>query len=278
MVRRRVADQVFLARREHVSLRRTLPRRAARGAKSKGVLPRASTTLRDRSGAGLDRHPTPTTIWPMRCRDRGSGDGDRPRPLCRRHFLPHQLDMRIARSPVACGMIVAVETGAARALPGVAAVWTAADVADVLPIDFREGRIERLEPYRQPVLARDRVRYVGEPVAAVFAADPYVAEDAADLIDTGSRRCRRCSMPRPRPESSRPAAAPRPPSCARAMATLRPQWRPPGRWSNSTFRLAATPAFRSKPGVRSAATTPRATSSNCMAPPRCRTGCATCLP
>src|SRR5262249_53716939 len=38
------------------------------------------------------------------------------------------------------------------------------------------------EPYRQPVLAIERVRYVGEPVAAVFASDPYVAEDAADLV------------------------------------------------------------------------------------------------
>jgi aerobic carbon-monoxide dehydrogenase large subunit len=95
----------------------------------------------------------------------------------------HQLHMRIVRSPVAHGVIVAVATAAARALPGVADVWTAADVAAVPPIDFREGRIERLEPYRQPVLAYDRVRYVGEPVAAVFAADPYVAEDAADLVD-----------------------------------------------------------------------------------------------
>ncbi|MDB5651982.1 MAG: xanthine dehydrogenase, molybdenum binding subunit apoprotein, partial [Hyphomicrobiales bacterium] len=45
------------------------------------------------------------------------------------------------------------------------------------------GKIEKLEPYRQPVLARGRVRYVGEPVAAVFAIDPYVAEDAADLVE-----------------------------------------------------------------------------------------------
>src|SRR6185369_13190513 len=40
-----------------------------------------------------------------------------------------------------------------------------------------------LEPYRQPVLAKDMVRYVGEPVAVVFADNPYVAEDAADLVD-----------------------------------------------------------------------------------------------
>jgi aerobic carbon-monoxide dehydrogenase large subunit len=96
--------------------------------------------------------------------------------------FPHQLHMRIARSPLAHGAIVAVDTAAARALPGVVAVWTAQDIADVPPIDFREGRIERLEPYRQPVLASGKVRYVGEPVAAVFATDPYVAEDAADLV------------------------------------------------------------------------------------------------
>jgi aerobic carbon-monoxide dehydrogenase large subunit len=96
--------------------------------------------------------------------------------------FPHQLHMRIARSPFAHGALVAVDTTAARALPGVVAVWTAQDIADVPPIDFREGRIERLEPYRQPVLASGKVRYVGEPVAAVFAIDPYIAEDAADLV------------------------------------------------------------------------------------------------
>jgi aerobic carbon-monoxide dehydrogenase large subunit len=96
--------------------------------------------------------------------------------------FPHQLHMRLVRSQVAHGGIVAIDTAPARAMSGVVAVWTAADIAEVPPIDFREGRIERLEPYRQPVLATDRVRYVGEPVAAVFATDPYVAEDAADLV------------------------------------------------------------------------------------------------
>jgi len=96
--------------------------------------------------------------------------------------FPHQLRMRVVRSPVAHGRIVAIDAAVARATPGVIAIWTAADIMDVPPIDFREGRIERLEPYRQPILAIERVRYVGEPVAAVFATDPYVAEDAADLV------------------------------------------------------------------------------------------------
>ena len=96
--------------------------------------------------------------------------------------FPHQLHMRIVRANHAHGRIAAIDTSAARALPGVVAVWSAADIADIPPIDFREGRIPALEPYRQPVLATDKVRYVGDPVVAVFAEDPYVAEDAADLV------------------------------------------------------------------------------------------------
>jgi aerobic carbon-monoxide dehydrogenase large subunit len=96
--------------------------------------------------------------------------------------FPHQLYMRIIRSADAHGLLTAVDTTQARKLPGVIAVWTERDVRDLPLIDFREGPIERLAPFRQPVLARDRVRYVGEPVAAVFAVDPYVAEDAADLV------------------------------------------------------------------------------------------------
>ena len=96
--------------------------------------------------------------------------------------FPHQLHMRVARASIAHGKIVSIDVSAARALPGVFAVWTAADIPDVPPVDFREGRIEKLEPYRQPVLATGRVRYVGDPVAVVFAEDPYIAEDAADLI------------------------------------------------------------------------------------------------
>ncbi len=94
----------------------------------------------------------------------------------------HQLHMRVVRSAHAHGRIVAIDTGAARAAPGVVAVWTAADVAGIPPIDFRLTRVEGLEPYRQPVLAAGRVRYVGEPLAVVFAVDAYAAEDAADLV------------------------------------------------------------------------------------------------
>ena len=96
--------------------------------------------------------------------------------------FPHQLHMRVVRSPYAHGIVKQIDTAAARALAGVVAVWTAADIADLPPIEFREGPIAKLAPFRQHVLAGDRVRYVGEPVAAVFATDAYVAEDAAELV------------------------------------------------------------------------------------------------
>src|SRR6516162_150384 len=96
--------------------------------------------------------------------------------------FPHMLHMRLVRSAHAHGRIMSIDAGAALKLAGVVAVWTSADVSEIPPIDFRLTRIEGLAPYRQPILARQRVRYVGEPVAAVFAIDPYVAEDAADLV------------------------------------------------------------------------------------------------
>ncbi|MCK1387583.1 xanthine dehydrogenase family protein molybdopterin-binding subunit [Bradyrhizobium sp. 21] len=95
---------------------------------------------------------------------------------------PGQLHMRVVRSPVAFGRILGVETAEAAALEGVVAIWTTDDVAELPPIDFRQMGLEALAPYRQWVLARDYVRYVGDPVAVVVAVDPYVAEDAADLV------------------------------------------------------------------------------------------------
>ena len=89
--------------------------------------------------------------------------------------FPGQWCMRVVRSSVAHGTIKSIDVTAARKLPGVRAVWTAADVAHIPPIPFRLTGLKRLEPYRQPVLARDIVRYVGEPVAAVFAENAYLA-------------------------------------------------------------------------------------------------------
>ena len=97
--------------------------------------------------------------------------------------FPGQWIMRVVRSPVAHGTIKSIDARAALALPGVHAVWTAADIAHIPPIPFRLTGLKALEPYRQPVLAIDTVRYVGEPVAVVFADDQYVAEDAAELVE-----------------------------------------------------------------------------------------------
>jgi carbon-monoxide dehydrogenase large subunit len=95
----------------------------------------------------------------------------------------NQLHMRVVRAAHAHGKIISIDVSRALALPGVFAVWTFADICDVAPIDFREGRIEHYEPFRQTILAKDYVRYVGEPVAAVFAENIYIAEDAADLVE-----------------------------------------------------------------------------------------------
>ena len=96
--------------------------------------------------------------------------------------FPDQLHMRVVRSQHAHGDIVAIDADAARAMPGVVAVWTGEDLRDLPPIDFRDPAPKELQPYRQPALAQHRVRYVGEPVAAVFAEHAYIAEDAAALV------------------------------------------------------------------------------------------------
>jgi aerobic carbon-monoxide dehydrogenase large subunit len=112
---------------------------------------------------------------------------DRPLLLGQARFaadvsFPRQLHMRMVRSNIAHGRLRSIDMGAALAKEGVHAVWTAAEVSDIPPIGFRLTRINGLEPYRQRLLATDRVRYIGEPVAALFAEDPYLAEDAAELV------------------------------------------------------------------------------------------------
>jgi carbon-monoxide dehydrogenase large subunit len=97
--------------------------------------------------------------------------------------FPGELHMRVVRSPYAHGRLRGIDTAKARAAPGCIALWTFAEVADIPPIEFRPTRVKGLDPYRQRVLAHETVRYVGEPIAAVFAEDPYRAEDAAELVE-----------------------------------------------------------------------------------------------
>ncbi len=78
------------------------------------------------------------------------------------------------RSPLAHARITGIDAAAAREAPGVVAVLTAADTADLpAPGD---------EPMTEPLLASDRVRYVGEAVALVITEDSYRGVDAAELV------------------------------------------------------------------------------------------------
>ena len=100
--------------------------------------------------------------------------------------LDRQLTMSVVRSPVSHGVLLGVETSEATSLPGVEAVFTTDDLIETLGhvprIPPRVSFDETVLPYLQPILAQDRVRYTGEPLAVVVAEDRYVAEDAAELV------------------------------------------------------------------------------------------------
>ena len=91
--------------------------------------------------------------------------------------VPHMLHAKVLRATVAHGRIRTIDVSAARAMPGVFAVYTGEDIRKLIA-----------EPYYgpafhdQPILALDKVRHVGEPVAVVLATDVHVAETAAQSI------------------------------------------------------------------------------------------------
>ncbi len=88
----------------------------------------------------------------------------------------------ILRSSVAHGRIRAIEAAAALALPGIHAAITAADIGEVPKIPLRHEPLPAFKAYEQPVIAVDKVRYVGEPIAVVVADTAALAEDALDAI------------------------------------------------------------------------------------------------
>jgi aerobic carbon-monoxide dehydrogenase large subunit len=89
----------------------------------------------------------------------------------------------ILRSQVAHGRIVSVDASAAKKRPGVHAVITAADMPGGVPIiPMRLQPLPEFKPYEQPVLAYDKVRYVGEPIAVVLAESVAAGEDALESI------------------------------------------------------------------------------------------------
>jgi CO/xanthine dehydrogenase Mo-binding subunit len=95
--------------------------------------------------------------------------------------LPGMLHGRIVRSPLPSARITRIDVTAARALPGVVAVLTAADVPSNRITELASGGLAELR-VAMPVLAEDRVRYMGEPVAVVAAVTPQIACEAAELV------------------------------------------------------------------------------------------------
>ncbi|EXU69434.1 xanthine dehydrogenase [Streptomyces sp. PRh5] len=94
--------------------------------------------------------------------------------------LPGMLHAQFVRSTVAHGTITGIDLTRVRQVPGVVAAFTAADL-ELGDITAQLGRpLSEFVPTAMPVLARDRVRYVGEPVAVVVARDPYLAEDGLE--------------------------------------------------------------------------------------------------
>jgi carbon-monoxide dehydrogenase large subunit len=93
------------------------------------------------------------------------------------------LHAAILRSSVAHGRIRSIDASAALALAGVVAVITAADIGAAIPtIPMRQEPLPELRHYLQPVIAHDKVRYVGEPLAVVVAESAALAEDALEAI------------------------------------------------------------------------------------------------
>jgi carbon-monoxide dehydrogenase large subunit len=96
---------------------------------------------------------------------------------------PDAAEICVVRSTEAHAVVRAIRKERALASPGVIAVLTADDldfVDDALPcLDMIPGTLDA----RQRVIARDRVRYVGQPVALVVAANRYFAEDASALVE-----------------------------------------------------------------------------------------------
>jgi carbon-monoxide dehydrogenase large subunit len=94
------------------------------------------------------------------------------------------LHAAILRSAVAHGRIRTIDVSRAKKILGVHAVLTAADLGDAIPVvPMRLQPMPEFEAFGQPVMARDKVRYVGEALAMVLADSAGVAEDALGAIE-----------------------------------------------------------------------------------------------
>lgn len=101
--------------------------------------------------------------------------------------LPNMLHAAVLRSDHAHALVRSVDVSQARNLPGVAAVLTAADIEGVLgDLPARhmtlDGPDDEMNPPQHPLLAKDKVCYVGQAVAIVVAQDRHLAQEALELI------------------------------------------------------------------------------------------------
>lgn len=97
--------------------------------------------------------------------------------------MPGLLYAVILRSSVAHGRLISIDASAALKVPGVHSVITGADMPGGPPIiPMRLQPLPEFKPFEQPVIAHDKVRYVGEPIAVVLATSVAVGEDALEAI------------------------------------------------------------------------------------------------
>src|SRR5258708_11875329 len=115
----------------------------------------------------------------------GRGDGCYTDDVSR----PGQVYAVMVRSRDAHGTIRSIDATAAKAMPGVLAVYTAADLSAYgplkcnMPLKSRDGSPIRYTP--RPALAADKVRFVGDPVACVIAKTAAQAKDGAEAVVLG---------------------------------------------------------------------------------------------
>jgi len=97
-------------------------------------------------------------------------------------LVPGALHVAFRRSDHAHAAIVGIDCSAATALPGVAGVFTAQDLDRLVGPVVATSRMKNYHATPMRVLARGKVRYVGEPIVAVLADDRYLAEDAVEHV------------------------------------------------------------------------------------------------
>jgi CO/xanthine dehydrogenase Mo-binding subunit len=106
------------------------------------------------------------------------------------------LHLGVVRSAESYARLTKVVTSGARALPGVVLAWSAADLGEIAPnMPTAYGGAQKGRAWAQPVLARDVVRHVGEPVAVVVAESAYQLADALDAVTVEYERLPSLSTP-----------------------------------------------------------------------------------